>query len=222
MFPPAKRQSRLTIHFTGRPTVFDLIQAHGIPHTEVGRVTREGHELPWQRHLQGEETLSVSANHAQPSWEPYRFILDVHLGRLARRLRLLGFDCVYRNDLADPEIVNLAGVEKRIVLTRDKGILYQRAVEHGYFIRSTYFQRQVDELFSRYRLAGRCKPFSRCSLCNGLLHDVAADDFRQQLPVSVFEYKNRVSRCEACKKLYWTGTHYHKLLAWISDLKSNI
>lgn len=220
LFAPRQRQAILHAAYTGKPTLFDLVQSSGIPHTEVGEIRLQGQSLDWQRHLQGGERLQLSANQALPAWRPPRFILDVHLGRLARRLRLLGFDCVYQNDLADPEIVSRAQQERRIILTRDKGILFQRRVEYGHFLRSTYFQSQVEEVFRRYQLTKQCKPFSRCSLCNGILQRVAAEDFVAQLPATVFEYQNQVSRCSGCHKLYWTGTHYQKLLRWIARLRA--
>lgn len=219
LFAPRQRRAVLNTSFTGKPTLFDLVQSNGIPHTEVGGVKLKEQLLDWQHHLQGDECLQLIANQVLPTWRPLRFILDVHLGRLARRLRLLGFDCVYKNDLADPEIVARARQERRIILTRDKGILFQRKVTYGHFLRSTYFQSQVEEVFRRYQLIEQCQPFSRCSLCNGELCGVDAEDFVAQLPAAVFEYQNQVSRCRDCQKFYWTGTHYQKLLRWIARLR---
>jgi len=139
------------------------------------------------------------------------FILDVHLGKLARFLRLLGFDTLYRNDYDDDEIVAIAQAEKRIVLTRDIGIFKHSAVTHGYWVRSTNINEQIYEIVDRFDLRKQCKPYTRCLACNGVMKVVEKEDVVSQLNEGTRKYYDSFSQCVSCGKVYWKGPHFDKL-----------
>jgi uncharacterized protein len=147
------------------------------------------------------------------------FIVDVNLGKLARKLRLLGFDTLFRNDFEDDEIVKISLKEKRIVLTRDKGILKQNAVTHGYWIRHDNPALQLKEVVSRFQLQNSFHPFSRCSDCNALLKAVEKEYIKSQLPADTYQYYEAFWQCSGCGKIYWEGSHFGHILRWIDELK---
>lgn len=140
--------------------------------------------------------------------EPIKFILDVHLGKLARWLRLLGFDALYRNDYDDPEIVAIAIQECRTVLTRDLGILKRRAVTRGYYVQSSKPEEQLREVLDRFDLRPAVQPFHRCLVCNGLLTTVDKAAILPQLQPNTIRYYDTFFQCMACSKIYWRGTHF--------------
>src|SRR5262249_10957802 len=132
-----------------------------------------------------------------------KFILDVHLGELAKYLRLLGFDTLYRNDYQDPDIVAIALREQRIILTRDRGLLKVRAVTHGYWMRSTAPQQQVREVLQRFDLQRLIRPLHRCLLCNGLVQAVEKQAVLSHLLPKTARYYHEFYQCSACLQLYW-------------------
>ena len=158
-------------------TAGSIIEDLGIPHTEIGRVTVNGRACALTcRPADGDE-VTVAPRGRQTSREasPPRFVLDVHLGRLARLLRLLGFDTAWSRDAADAHLAATAAREDRILLSRDRGLLKRREVEKGCLVRSQDPRRQLDEVAERYGLRGRLAPFSRCMVCNAPLRlDVGA------------------------------------------------
>lgn len=218
----AYRQRRFHYRFTGTPTVKDAIQALGVPHGEVDLILIDDHPVGFAQHLRGGERVAVYPVFERldiaplqrlrpvPLREP-RFIADVHLGRLARYLRLLGFDTLYRNDLGDDEIIAVAVGERRIVLTRDLGILKHNAVTHGVFVRATDPDGQVLEILARLDLRARVQPFSRCLECNGLLTVLAPQLARPLVPPRVRLGQTRFLRCQGCGRVYWRGSHFRRL-----------
>lgn len=219
----ALRQKTFGFEFTGQPSVKDSIEAIGVPHTEVDLILVDGVSVAFDRQLVGGERIAVF-----PVFERFdiaqltrlrpkplrdsRFILDVHLGKLARSLRLLGFDTCYRNDLEDREIVRLARAQKRIILTRDKGILKYNEVTHGYWVRNIDPDKQLAEISSAFDLPGSCKPFTRCICCNGRLFSVTTDRVIGKVPAQVIRDFSDFSSCRECSHIYWKGSHYVLLL----------
>ncbi len=150
--------------------------------------------------------------------EPIRFILDVHLGKLARWLRLLGFDTLYRNDYDDPEIVAIAVAEGRTVLTRDTGIIKRRAVTRGYLVQSTDPQEQLREVLDYYQLHNQHQPFHRCLACNGILTAVDKTAILDQLEPKTIRYYDSFFQCANCGKIYWQGSHYERMQEFVAGL----
>ena len=146
------------------------------------------------------------------------FVADVHLGKLARLLRLLGFDTLHSNEYDDHELVAIAASEGRIVLTRDRDLLKHNAVTHGYWLRSTDPVEQAREVVRRFNLETLIDPFRRCLVCNGLLEPVEKREVLTQVPPRVAVEHDEFFRCISCQKLYWRGTHYPKLKKHIAAI----
>jgi uncharacterized protein with PIN domain len=144
---------------------------------------------------------------AAPLRDP-RFILDVHLGTLARLLRLMGFDTLYRNDYDDADIVDIAVVSGRIILTRDHGLLMRRRVTHGYWLRSQKPTEQAAEVLRRFDLASLVEPLSRCPRCNGPIRETSKEVVWEELPPKTRQYHDTFYRCEVCGQIYWRGNHW--------------
>lgn len=219
---PSRRQRAFEHCFNGSPGVKDAIEALGVPHTEVDLILVNGASVGFDYRLQDGDWVSVypmfeafdisSMTRLRP--EPLRqpiFILDAHLGRLARYLRLSGFDSLYRNDYHDAEIATIAARENRIVLTRDRGLLKRGAVTHGYCVRETAPLRQWVEVARRFDLVPRFKPFTRCLECNGEIEPVEAARVEHLIPPYTRETMEEFGQCRSCGSVYWKGTHYDRL-----------
>jgi hypothetical protein len=201
----------------------------GVPHTEVEVLLANGHSVGFDYQLQHDDVIDVYPLYTPVPIHPYRslsavtptpvgFVLDVHLGKLARRLRLLGFDCLYRNDFADSEILRISLDDERIILTRDLGILKHRQVCNGYLIRSGKIEVQVREVLARYWLFDQIKPWRRCLSCNGLLGRVDKASILHQLEPKTRLYYEDFHQCAACGRLYWQGSHFEKMACWVDTL----
>lgn len=148
------------------------------------------------------------------------FILDVHLGKLAKYLRRFNFDTAYRNDYQDQEIVEIANEKKRIILSRDLGLLKRKEVEWALFISSDSPQKQLEEVFNRYDLFQYYDGVkSRCTDCNHKLIQVKKDKIISRLEPKTKKYFNDFKICPNCNKIYWKGSHYKKTEELIKKLK---
>ncbi len=227
---PKIRKSEFVHEFDGTPTVKDRIESLGVPHTEVDLILVDGESAGFDHRLGGGERVSVypvferldiapvTRLRARPLRRP-RFIIDVHLGRLAAYLRLLGFDCLYRNDLGDAEIIDRARAEHRIILTRDTGLLKDGRVTHGAYIHDAEPVHQVREVVDRFQLEALFKPWSRCLKCNGLIEAVDPDTFEDdEVPSDVRARFTAFSRCRECRRIYWPGSHFDRLRARLDKI----
>lgn len=227
--PPQKRHVAFTYPFEGRPAVKDLIEALGVPHTEVDLILANGESVDFSYTVQDGDRISV-----YPVFEAFditpilrvrpkplrvvRFVLDTHLGRLAAHLRLLGFDTLYRNDYGDEELARISRDERRILLTRDRGLLKRSMVTHGYCVRETDPRRQVVEVVRHFDLLRLIEPFRRCLRCNGLLETVAKEEIADRLPPRVRQHYEEFFRCPTCRRVYWKGSHFERLTALVQDI----
>lgn len=227
--PPARRQMEFEFRFHGHPAVKDAVESLGVPHTEVDLILINGTEATFGTHLGDGDRVSVYPVfesldigpivrlRPRPLREP-RFILDVHLGRLATSLRLLGFDAEYDNSFNDTELTDRAVKDGRILLTRDRGLLKRTAITRGYCVRGTEPKGQTLEVLARFDLAGSIQPFSRCMACNGILHHVTKSEVAASLPARVGELNEDFTRCEGCGRVYWQGTHYERLKRFVEAI----
>ncbi len=227
--PKKRRDRRFTHFFNGTPSVKDAVENLGVPHPEIDLIVVNGRSVGFDYLLGRGDHVSVYPVFEGPDISPsmrlrpsprgkIAFVLDVHLGKLARRLRVLGFDTLYRNDLDDPEIIRISLSEKRVILTRDLGILKTRAVVLGYWVRATDPEAQVVEVVSRFDLRGQIRPLSRCTLCNGALVPIEKHRILHRLPRKTALYYDAFHICGDCEKLYWKGAHYPRLLRFIRNL----
>lgn len=228
--PKEKRKVRFEHEFFGQESVKDLIEALGVPHTEVDMILVNGSSVNFDYILQDKDDISVypvfesfdikNVQHLRP--EPLRepkFVLDVHLGKLARYLRMMGFDVYYTNDLSDEKIVEISLKERRTILTRDVGLLKRGKVTHGYFVRSNLVEKQVEEIVKRFQLENMINEFSRCIDCNSVLEPVEKQKVIDKIPPKVRKYYNEFFICPNCSKIYWKGSHVDDMLKVVNKFK---
>jgi uncharacterized protein len=205
------------LHVTsaGPRSVKDLVESVGVPHTEVGHLTVDGAAVGFDHRLVGHEQVEAfPALDARPGERsvlppdpPRAFVCDVHLGTLARRLRLLGFDTWYANDADDATLLEVAVEQRRVLLSRDRGLLSRRAVVHGYLPRSDAPGEQLVEVVRRYGLAAHAAPLTRCVRCNGALVPVEAAIVADDVPPRSRRAFDRFAQCRRCGQVFWPGSH---------------
>ncbi|MGH9228719.1 MAG: Mut7-C RNAse domain-containing protein [Acidimicrobiales bacterium] len=231
--PPELRGRVLRRPFRPHQTVKDVIEAAGVPHTEVDLVLVNGEPVGFSdRPAAGDrlavypmfETLDIGpVNRLRPQpLRDVRFVVDVHLGRLARLLRLLGFDTRWSNDLDDATLAAIGESEHRIVLTRDRGLLKRRRVTHGLFVHSERPVEQAVEVVQRLDLADRLAPFSRCLRCGGELAQADKADVLDRLEPLTRRHYHEFHRCQGCGKVYWRGSHHARLAEAVERVRSAI
>ncbi|WP_282084629.1 Mut7-C RNAse domain-containing protein [Streptomyces tendae] len=198
----------------GVSTLGHLVESLGVPLTEVGTLLVDGREVPPGHVPAGGESVRVRpVRHPQRvPGAPLRFLLDVHLGTLARRLRLLGVDTAYEStDLGDPALAALSAAEKRVLLSRDRGLLRRRELWAGAYVYSTRPDEQLQEVLDRFRPG--LSPWTRCTACNGLLRAATKDEVAQQLKGGTQRSYDVFAQCAACGRAYWRGAHHEQLEA---------
>jgi hypothetical protein len=216
---PRNKDAWISYTFTNTPAIKDAIEAIGIPHTEVKEIIINQHPAPFY-HLLQPNTLAEVYPYDQIPSAPQKFILDVHLGKLARLLRLLGFDTLYENNYTDRMIADTLKAETRIVLTRDINLLKHKVIEWGYWLRSQHPPNQLREVLHRYRLADKIQPFTRCLACNGCIDLVNKEAIADKLQPDTARYFNEFYQCRSCKRVYWKGSHYERMLQWVEKFKT--
>jgi len=227
-FLPMSRRGRCNQYlFDKTPSVKDAVEAQGVPHTEVGLITVNHVPIGFGYHCRDTDRFDVYPVNSGVTAEPRvllrpepmtcsGFILDVHLGKLARLMRLMGFDTLYRNDYDDPEIVRLSIAENRAVITRDRALLHARVIDYGYCIMSTDATEQLSGVIRRFNLQNSIVPFSRCLACNGKLYPVDKASIITQLEPLTIQFFDTFFRCNDCGKVYWRGSHAEKLEKTVS------
>ena len=232
---PDRRDTGFDHELMEARSVKDLAESIGVPHTEIDLIMVNAKSVDFDYLVQGGDqinlypvmkpSLTQSLNitplkHCQPAPLAIpRFVLDVHLGRLAAYLRMLGFDTLYRNDFDDPDLANISADDQRILLSCDRQLLMRKQVDHGYFVRSRQPQQQLLEILSRFNLYNKQKPFTRCIHCNGKVSPVNKQEIEDLLLAKTKKYYNDFFQCESCKKIYWKGSHYLKMQTMINNIK---
>ena len=148
----------------------------------------------------------------------FRFIVDVHLGKLARYLRLCGLDTLFSVEYNDAEIIEISNSDDRIILTRDKLLIESKKVVKGLLIKSQDPSEQIKEVFARYDLQKRVTPFTRCMECNSLLVNVDKEMIIDLLEPRTREFYENFSICTSCNHIYWEGSHYQKMKNFVERL----
>ena len=230
--PAARKKILFSYSFDGNPSVKDAIEALGVPHAEVDLILVNGHSVDFTHRLKNGDSVSV-----YPVFESFdispvthlrdkplrdtKFIADVHLGKLARNLRLTGFDVCYRPGMGDTEIIGISLSEKRIILTHDRELLKNKLVTHGYYVRSQVPDEQLKEVFIRFQLKSLMKLFSRCMECNSLLSDVPKEEIADHVLPKTIRYFEDFKRCPGCGRIYWNGSHYERMKRHIDSIISD-
>jgi uncharacterized protein with PIN domain len=223
------RKTSFLFSFKGNPAVKNAIEELGVPHAEVDMILVNGNSVDFSYRLRNGDRVSVypvfesldvsnlQRLHPEPLREP-KFILDVHLGRLSKYMRLCGFDTLFERDLNDREIVSISVSERRIILTRDRDLLKSRLVTHGYWIRSRGSEEQLKEVLRRFDLKNDLRLFTRCLECNGMISDVPKEEIIDQLMPKTRDYYSDFRKCGGCEKIYWQGSHYERMKKFIQTV----
>lgn len=229
-FLPADRRGRRFSHVLAAPgSVKDAIEALGVPHPEVDVILVNGTPERFEYGLKNGDDVSVypvfrsidvaglrRAGIDPP--QPVRFMLDVHLGKLASLLRLCGFDAATGTD--DEDLARRAAREDRVVLTRDLGLLKRATVRHGCWVRHTSPESQLLEVLERFDLAGRMEPFTRCLRCNTCLVPADAQTVADRLQPRTRAAFRQFRRCPGCARVYWRGSHFDRLAGLVERART--
>jgi len=228
--PFDKKKVDFIRQFNGNPSIKDIIEAIGVPRVEIDLILVNGNSVDFKYILQDNDRVSVypvfetlginNVTHLRA--QPLRvstFILDVHLGKLANYLRMLGFDTLYRNDNVDPEIIRISLEAHRIILTRDIGLLKVKSVTYAYFVREQQPKRQLEEVLKHFDLYKNISPFNRCVKCNGHLEPVDKEKILPLLEPLTIRYFNKFYQCTDCHGIYWKGSHYEHMLKFIQTIQ---
>lgn len=215
LFVPAARRGGATALATdGVSTLGHVIESLGVPLTEVGALVVDGREVPVSHIPRAGEHVSVRAvdRPQRVPGAPLRFLLDVHLGTLARRLRLLGVDTAYEStDIGDPALAARSAAEKRVMLSRDRGLLRRRELWAGAYVYSTSPEEQLRDVLDRF--APGLRPWTRCTACNGMLKEATKDEVADQLKGGTQRSYDVFAQCTECGRAYWKGAHHDQLEA---------
>ncbi len=217
-----RRSGEVTRSFGVPGSVKDMIEACGVPHTEVDLIVVDGHSVDFSYRVADGDRIAV-----YPVFESFditpvlevrpeplrtvRFVVDGHLGRLARFLRLIGLDTLYDSTWIDSDLVRISTRDRRVILTRDVGLLKHGSVTHGHYLHTTDPREQLIEVVRHFHLAQQLSPFTRCMACNGELTPVTKTDIADRLPAATHKHIDNFQTCAACGKIYWQGAHHREL-----------
>jgi uncharacterized protein with PIN domain len=217
--PHYRKNTPFILEFEPHQSLKHLIESLGVPHTEFGRVLVIGQALDASNRLRDGDQVTIYPANAPLEGEAC-FILDNHLGQLATYLRMLGFDCLYRNDYQDDELAKVSIDEERVLLTRDRRLLMRKAIRRGYCIHQTDPRLQAAEVLRRFKLFGKVKPFQRCLRCNSPLQVVAKQDIIERLEPLTKKYYDVFRICPACNQIYWKGSHFENMQQMILEMEA--
>lgn len=212
--PRARSTGAVRVPTDGVSALGHLVESLGIPLTEVGTLLVDGREVPVSYLPAAGDSVAVRpvVHPQRVPGAPLRFLLDVHLGTLARRLRLLGVDTAYEStDIGDPALAARSAAEKRVILSRDRGLLRRRELWAGAFVYSTGPEEQLPYVLDRFRPT--LHPWTRCTACNGLLRAATKAEVADQLRSGTHHSYDAFAQCGDCGRAYWRGAHHHHLEA---------
>jgi uncharacterized protein with PIN domain len=212
--PHGRRAGAAPVVIDGVSTLGHVVESLGVPLTEVGSLVVDGREAPVSHIPAAGESVRVRAveRPQKVPGAPLRFLLDVHLGTLARRLRLLGVDTAYEStDIGDPALATRSAAERRVMLSRDRGLLRRRELWAGAFVYSTRPEEQLRDVLDRFR--PELRPWTRCTACNGLLKDATKEEVADQLHGGTQRTYDLFAQCRDCGRAYWKGAHHDQLEA---------
>jgi uncharacterized protein with PIN domain len=231
--PVEKRKATFEYFFENTKNVLDVLRDFRISENQVdlilangasvgaGYFINEGDRISIYPVFESLDISSIQKVHTKPLREP-RFILDVHLGKLANHLRMLGFDTLYKNNFTDIELVTLSIEEQRILLSKDRKLIEESGITRGYRIKEKDIRSQLIEVLERFDLYSTVNPFCRCIECNTLLEAIVKEQIIHRLPLKVKELFNDFLFCKMCDRIYWQGSHYIHMKKFIDDVLNRI
>lgn len=212
-------------------TVHQVLHTLGIPGDEVDLVLADGRVVDFSHKVKNGERLAlypvfetfdiqtVQALRPRPLRRP-RFLADAHLGKLARYLRMLGFDTIYSNSIDDSDLIRIARREGRVLLTRDRPLIGRSHFNKSYLVRETNPRRQLIELMEHFQLRRLATPFRRCLRCNGIVAPVEKEEVEHELDEATRRHYQRFWQCSSCGRIYWKGSHYARMRQFVKQILS--
>ena len=227
---PALRHTEINHDLDRKASVKDIIESFGVPHTEVVLILVNEVSVDFTYIAQDGDVIRVypslvyidakQMQQLRPEPLPIpKYVIDANLGRLARYLRLLGFDCLYRNDYSDEMVAKISSKDERVVLTRDRSLLQRKIIVYGYFVRASTPRIQVHEVLKKFDLFHLISPLSRCTRCNGKLRKIAKQKIAHRLKPLTKRYYNNFLICAECGQIYWQGSHYERTIQLVEKFK---
>jgi uncharacterized protein with PIN domain len=226
------RGRSFVVSFRGNPTVGTVVEDIGVPLRDIDMFLVDGTSVDENHRLTGGERVAafpvferfdvsaVTRLEARPLRHT-RFVADVHLGGLARYLRMIGFDTVYHPDLSDREILAISRTERRIILTRDRRMLERRDVTHAYLVERALPKPQLREVVHQFHLVAQMAPFTRCLRCNSTVRRLDADKIADRVPARVLASNHKFTECPTCGRVFWKGSHYERMSRFVEDLRDS-
>lgn len=228
--PEGQRYCRCEVPLDGPLTVREFLEQSAVPPDVVDLVVVNGTSVAFPHLLADGDHVSVYP--VFESWDiaplcmlrerPLRdpkFVLDVHLGKLASLLRMLGFDSLYERDATDDWLFRTAAADRRALLSKDRALLAREGLSRGYCVRSNDPPVQLEEVVDRFDLMGSASPFTRCLRCNARLESIPKADAASRVPPRVRDAYEEFFRCPDCDRVYWKGSHYGRMLALVLHLQ---
>jgi len=217
--PKHRRKTDFEVMFKGKRSIKGMIEALGVPHTEVDLILVHGNSVDFTYILQDKDRVSVypvfeSLNIADVTHlrkiplRRSKFIADINLGNIVKYMRALGLDLFYDSLLSPHEIIEISKRENRIILTKSRNLLMFKEVTHGIFIRSGTTIEQIKRIIDYLDIKDDIKPFSRCLRCNSLLSAIEKENILDKIPPKTMEFCDEYVQCQSCDKIYWKGTHF--------------
>lgn len=227
-----QREQAFTCACPKASSIKHMIEALGVPHTEVELIVRNGRPAGFDGPIVQGDRIDVYPRNGVPEGmhagalllrpplrgAGLRFVADAHLGALAQLLRLAGFDTRYDNNFPDDEIEQLALDEHRVVLTRDRELLKRRAVVYGCYVRALQADAQWREIAERLDLTPHVRAFRLCLMCNAPLRPARSGDLDGRVPEGVRERHTRFVTCDVCRRVFWEGSHWKRMRERIDAL----
>ncbi len=222
LLPDHRKNTDFEAEFKDKRSVKDIIEAFGVPHTEVDIIIANGESIDFKYILQGGDQISVYPAFEKPNIQnilhlcpapPFktRFIVDINLGDIVKLMRVLGFDVYYDQDLSNQNIIELSKKDDRIIITKSRKLLKFKDVAYGLLLHSGTTEAQIKDIIYRLEIKDKVRPFSRCLRCNGILSSVPKEEIEDRIPPKTRSFCDQYSHCESCNKIYWEGTHVFEM-----------
>ena len=227
---PSRRKRDVEVVLTAQTSVKHFVESLGVPHTEVDLILVNGRSVDFSHRIQDGDRISVypvfesldvhDAQRLRPRpLRRTRFVVDANLGRLARHLRLLGFDVQFDPTLDDARLVAISVTDRRILLTRDRGLLMHREVTHGLYVHAVRPPEQLREVVRRLHLEGSIRLLRRCLRCNGNVRAVERSTVESELEPLTRHLHERFWKCRDCGRIYWRGSHVRRMVQRLRDIR---
>ncbi len=150
--------------------------------------------------------------------EPLKFMADSMLGRLARWLRILGYDVVYETSISDDDLIAKALRENRIILTMDRELADRESAKNVLLLKSYDYKEQLKHVITHYKIDCESHIFSRCLLCNERLDSIEKEKIKDKVPPYVYASHDEFDICPQCCRIYWSGTHRGNILETLDEI----